>query len=101
MPSDTPSEYRGPLKLGAGAHRLAEWAEHATDDDFEAVASVLLAVQDRSWSTRFAHLDDVTRLGWQYHIVARPGLILTVRFYREYPGDFGLIFIGSPGERLA
>lgn len=54
-----------------------------------------MAIQDNSWSERYAHLDDVTRRSAVIMFV-RQDLVIVWRTIAEYPDWFRVIFIGDP-----
>ena len=62
-------------------------------DQIDAVLTVLTALADDSWSTRFRLYNDVTRRD-QILIEAMPGLVVVARFFEDYPDLYQLIYIG-------
>lgn len=75
--------------------RLAEWAEHATEEDYGLVVAALMSVTDGSWLDRWGcHPDASNRLTWYIQVTS--DLEVTVRFSQEYPNTAQLIDIGPP-----
>ena len=79
----------------ASTDRLGAWAEDASADDLDLVSGVLLRVVDGTWRSECDCYEDVIH-GLTWHILARSGLIVTVRFAEEYPSFVQLIYVGPP-----
>ena len=95
MSGDEPQGDRHVKFTDASMERLARWAEHASDRDYDRVGEVLLHVVDGTWRNECGyHKDVVHSLTW--HIQVRRSLIVTVRFAQEYPTVAQLIYIGPP-----
>ncbi len=95
MSGDEPRRDRHVKFTTASTDRFGKWAEHASDEDFNLVGGVLLRVVDGTWRTECdCYRDVIHSLTW--HILVRGGLIVTVRFAKEYPSMVQLIYIGPP-----
>ena len=93
MSGDGPHRDRHVKFTTASTDRLGKWAEYASDEDFDLVAGVLLHVVDGTWQSECHYYQDGIH-GLTWHILARSGLIVTVRFAQEYPSMVQLIYIG-------
>jgi hypothetical protein len=93
VPGEAPDR---PLRITEGGDAyFGRWAETASDEDFEAVAEVLLAVTDGTVFGTFRHWADTTR-ALQVHVEARLfGPVVTLRFFQEYPDRFTIVRIGK------
>lgn len=61
---------------------------------------MLLRVVDNTWQDNYTHCRSATHvLTWD--ILVKPGLIMTVRFAKEYPNMVQLIYIGSAWDETA
>ncbi len=93
MSGDEPRRDRHVRFTSASTDRLGKWAEDASDEDFGLVSEALLHVIDGTWWSECECYGDVIHpLTW--HIMVRPGLLVTVKFAKEYPDWVQLIYIG-------
>lgn len=96
MPGE-PGEGRRRKLTGGSDRRFGEWAETASDQDYELVSEVLMAVVEDTWTERYRGYVDPTH-GMRFHIEPRPGLIVSVQYAHEYPGFVQVVFIGEPHD---
>jgi hypothetical protein len=84
----------------ASTERFGKWAEQASDEDFDLASQALLRVVDGTWWDEYAHCRSaIHTLTWD--ILLKPGLIMTVRFVRDYPNIAQLIYIGPSWDAFA
>ena len=74
--------------------RLGEWAATATAGDFALVQELLLKIAGGE-STEGCPRDLDPTHGLQFHFSPRPGLIVTLRFSKDYPDAVQLVYIGG------
>lgn len=73
----------------------------ATEPDQNVAAAVveaLMAIQDGSWTSKYAHLDDLTRRGAVIMYVTND-LVVVWRVITEYPEWYRVVYIGDPPEK--
>ena len=93
MSGDEPQGDRHVRLTDASTKQFFEWAKDASDEDYALAREVLFQVVEGTWRRECEYSQDVVHsLTWDIQV--RPGLIMSVRFAKEYPTMAQLIFIG-------
>jgi hypothetical protein len=75
--------------------RLGTWADFATDEDCELVNEALMCVAEDTCHERYPWYADPVH-PMTYFAVVRPGLVVSIRYVRDYPTWAQLIYVGPP-----
>jgi hypothetical protein len=71
-------------KLTAHSTKMfGEWAETASEEDFDLVAEALMCVVEDTWPDKYRGYIDPTSVA-RFHLEVRPGLILSLFYVQEY-----------------